>query len=160
MELQLREPAHRVSPKAPLVWCLGGFLTEALIAGAVVGAVVIWDLPVPLWLWVGYGVLAAIYLVAMPWLRWRTHRWETTDKAVYTQTGWLSRERRLAPMSRVQTVDFEQSALARAFGLASVTVTTASAQGPLHLRMLDRDVAERVVAELTHRANLETGDAT
>ena len=67
----------------------------------------------------------------MPRVRYRIHRWESTDTAVYTQTGWLSRERRIAPMSRVQTVDFEQGPIDRLLGLASVTVTTASAAGPL-----------------------------
>ena len=54
----------------------------------------------------------------MPRVRYRIHRWESTDTAVYTQTGWLSRERRIAPMSRVQTVDFEQGWIDRLLGLA------------------------------------------
>ena len=88
---------------------------------------------VPLWVWPLYAVLAIAYVVAMPRVRYRVHRWESTETAVYTQTGWLSRERRIAPMSRVQTVDFEQSAIGRLLGLASVTVTTASAAGPLRI---------------------------
>ena len=56
------------------------------------------------------------YVVAMPRVRYRIHRWESTDTAVYTQTGWLCRERRIAPMSRVQTVDFEQGAIGRLLG--------------------------------------------
>ena len=46
------------------------------------------------------------------------HRWEVTDTAVYTQTGWWTRERRIAPMSRIQTVDHAEGALERLFGLA------------------------------------------
>ena len=52
----------------------------------------------------------------------RVHRWEVTETAVHTQTGWWVRERRIAPMSRIQTVDHVEGALARLFGLASVTV--------------------------------------
>jgi membrane protein YdbS with pleckstrin-like domain len=88
------------------------------------------------------------------------HRWESTASAVYTQTGWLARERRIAPMSRVQTVDFDQSALGRLLGLATVTVTTASAAGPLQLAALQVDVALRLVDELTRRAEADQGDAT
>jgi membrane protein YdbS with pleckstrin-like domain len=63
-------------------------------------------------------------------------------------------------MSRVQTVDFDQSALGRLLGLATVTVTTASAAGPLQLAALQVDVALRLVDELTRRAEAEQGDAT
>ena len=92
--------------------------------------------------------------------RFRMHRWETTERAVYTQTGWLSRERRIAPMSRVQTVDLEQGVVARLVGLATVTVTTASAAGALRIEGLAVPVAHQLVSDLTRRADLETGDAT
>ena len=95
-----------------------------------------------------YAVLAIAYIVGMPLVRYRMHRWESTDTAVYTQTGWLSRERRIAPMSRVQTVDFEQSPLSRLLGLASVTVTTASAAGPAAIEGIDKPVADRLVEDL------------
>lgn len=115
---------------------------------------------VPLWAWPLYAVLAIAYVVGMPIVRYRIHRWESTDTAVYTQTGWLSRERRIAPMSRVQTVDLEQSAVGRLLDLASVTVTTASAAGPLHISMIDKPVADRLVDDLTRRTEAEAGDAT
>ena len=161
MELQLRDPAHQVSPKAPLLWTLGGLSGVGFLAvvGIVVGVWRDW-VTIPAWAWIAYAAVALGYLVVLPQLRYRTHRWETTDTAVYTQTGWLGRERRIAPMSRVQTVDFEQGAIARALGLASVTVTTASAAGPLSIEALDKAVAERIVAELTERADLDTEDGT
>jgi uncharacterized protein len=60
----------------------------------------------------------------------------------------------------VQTVDSEQRALMRAFRLATVTVTTASAAGPITLECLDQEVARQLVAELTEYAAREAGDAT
>ena len=63
-------------------------------------------------------------------------------------------------MSRVQTVDYQQTALGRLFGLASVTVTTASAAGPIRIDAIDKPVAERLVEDLTRRAEAEQGDAT
>ena len=56
-------------------------------------------------------------------------RWEVTDRAVYTLHGWLVREWRIAPISRVQTVDTQRGPLQQLLGLANVTVTTASARG-------------------------------
>lgn len=156
----LREPAHRVAPLAPVLW---GFSAAVPLVGLLllllVGDRAGW-FAVPDWLWPAYAVLAGGYVVAMPLVRYRVHRWESTATAVYTQTGWLSRERRIAPMSRVQTVDFDQSAVGRLLGLATVTVTTASAAGPLRLAALDVDVALRLVDELTRRAEADHGDAT
>lgn len=160
MEIQLRDPAHQVSAKAPILWTIGGLGSIAFFVALGVFVTVMGWFEVPTWAWIAYGVGALGYLVVMPTLRYRTHRWETTETAVYTQTGWLSRERRIAPMSRVQTVDFEQGAVARALGLATVTVTTASAAGPLTIIALDKPVADRIVAELTARADVESGDGT
>ena len=157
----LREPARRVSPRAPMVWAAGAvvrglFLGVALFMASVVAGL----FSMAAWAWVLYAAAAVAYAVVMPVYRSRVHRWESTDTAVYTQRGWLSRERRIAPMSRVQTVDLEQGFVSRLLGLAQVTVTTASAAGPLHIEGLDREVAERLVEELTRRTEAEPGDAT
>ena len=156
----LREPAHLVSPRAPWIWLLGAVVRSLFLGALLAGALLAWA---DSWGWallVAYGVLAIGYCVLMPLYRYRVHRWESTATAVYTQQGWLSRERRIAPMSRVQTVDLQQTAVSRLFGLANVTVTTASAAGPLRIEALDSEVAERLVEELTRRSQDETGDAT
>ena len=109
----------------------------------------------------GLSVLfAAVEIVVMPRWRYRVHRWEVTDTAVYTQSGWFNQERRIAPISRVQTVDSASGPLERRFGLANVTVTTASAAGPLRIHGLDRVTAEVLVAELTEITSHSQGDAT
>lgn len=156
--MQLREPANRVSPRAPWIWVLGAVIRSSILGAVCVVATLVWGASA--WLLLGYAVVALGYIVLMPLYRYRVHRWESTDTAVYTQSGWVTRERRIAPMSRVQTVDLHQSVLSRLFGLANVTVTTASAAGPVRIEALDREVAERLVDELTQRAAAEPGDAT
>ncbi|MBV9830060.1 MAG: PH domain-containing protein [Marmoricola sp.] len=156
----LRDPVNRVSTKAPMLWAAGACIPAVGLLAVLVAAVVLDWFAVPVWVWPVYVVLAVAYVVGMPVVRYRVHRWESTEDAVYTQTGWLSRERRIAPMSRVQTVDLEQSAVGRVLGLASVTVTTASAAGPLRIEAIDKDVADRLVADLTRRTAAEAGDAT
>jgi len=74
--------------------------------------------------------------------------------------GPLIQERRIAPLSRVQTVDIERGPLEQLFRLANVTVTTASAAGPLRIHGLDRATAEGLVAELTEVTSQSEGDAT
>ena len=117
-----------------------------------------WDNP--WWLVAGVGLAFLAYAVVVPTWRYAVHRWEVTDSAVYTQTGWWTRERRIAPMSRVQTVDYAEGAVSRLFGLAKVTVTTASSAGALTIDGLDRTVARQLVDSLTAAADSVEGDAT
>jgi membrane protein YdbS with pleckstrin-like domain len=159
----LREPAHLVSPRAVRMWTVRALLVSLVPLG----------LQVAWWLADGNGpstpqlavgaawvLLTAAYAIAMPRWRYRVHRWEATPVAIYTQTGWLSQERRVAPVSRVQTVDLHRGPLAQLFGLASVTVTTASAAGPLEIQGLELDTARALVDALTRATVAEEGDAT
>ena len=150
-----------MSPRARLMWTAQS-LIQAVVLTVVpfvlVGPMDLVD--VPWWAWVLWVLILAAYVGAVPSWRYLVHRWEVTDTAVYTQTGWWARERRIAPMSRIQTVDLVEGAVARLFGLATVTVTTASAAGALEISGLDKDVARRLVDELTVKADAVEGDAT
>ena len=160
--MQLRDPAHHVSPRAIAFWtvrAVPGWLLA--LAGQLLWLVAARDHAGPR---VGALVLTLLissaHLIVMPRWRYRVHRWEVTDDAVYTQSGWLSQERRIAPISRVQTVDIERGPLEQLFRLANVTVTTASAAGPLRIHGLDRAIAEGLVAQLTEVTSRSEGDAT
>jgi membrane protein YdbS with pleckstrin-like domain len=158
----LLEPAHRVSPQAVPFWTVSALIGDLVL---VVGALVAWLLVPGVPGWAGLVVLllalvAVAHVVLMPRIRFRVHRWEVTDTAVHTRAGWIGRETRIAPISRVQTVDSRQGALMRLFGLASITVTTASAAGPITIDCLDADVARQVVAQLTAITAATEGDAT
>jgi len=158
----LREPAHRVSPQAVPFWRVSALIGDAVVVGAVaVAYAVIPDVPgwtIVLVLMVAAAAVA--HVVLMPRIRYRVHRWEVTDTAVHTREGWIGRQTRIAPISRVQTVDSRQGALMRLFGLASITVTTASAAGPISVDCLDLDTAREVVARLTAITAAGEGDAT
>lgn len=159
--MQLREPGERVSPRARLMWALvAGVEGLVLLAAvAVTGPLTDW-LPLGWWVVGLVALLVVGYVAVVPRWRYAVHRWEVTGTAVYTQTGWWARERRIAPMSRIQTVDHVEGAVARLFGLSTVTVTTASAAGALGIEGLDREVALRLVDELTLMADSVPGDAT
>jgi membrane protein YdbS with pleckstrin-like domain len=159
---QLRPPRHRVSRRAIWFWA-----TRAAFGWLVIAAIqVSWLLLAgdrAGWRTVALlatAVLAVAHLLVMPQWRYRVHRWEATPEAMYTQSGWFNQERRIAPISRIQTVDSERGPLEQVFGLANVTVTTASAAGPLRVHGLDRDTAERLVEDLTSRTQASPGDAT
>ncbi len=158
----LRPPVNLVSPRAVRYW-----FARAAMAWAIVMAVQVvswrldWSLPpwhVPLL--VVSALVAIVHVTVMPGWRYRVHRWELTNEAVYTQTGWFTQERRIAPLSRIQTVDTERGPIGRPFGLSKVTVTTASAAAPLVIDGLDLDDAARIVLRLTEAAQSGGGEAT
>lgn len=160
LDAALRPPAHLASRRARAYWTVRALLGW-LTVGAVETAIVIGSparvaAPVA----AVTATLAVAHLIAMPQWRYRVHRWEITDAAVYIQAGWFVQERRIAPIARVQTVDTHRGPLEQMFGLANVTVTTASAKGPLKIHALDRPVAEETAAWLTQRAQAAGGDAT
>jgi membrane protein YdbS with pleckstrin-like domain len=160
---QLREPSHRVSRRAVAFWAARAAVGWLVAIAIEVLVLLVGEHHIAPWRYVALGLSAAVglaHVVIMPRWRYRVHRWETTPTAVYTQAGWFNQERRIAPVSRIQTVDIQRGPLEQLFRLANVTVTTASAAGPLEIHGLDRSTAERIVDELTTSADTVTGDAT
>lgn len=160
--VRLRPPRHRVCRKAIALWALQAAMA-VIVALAAVGVGAFWWVAARGWLvpiFMGLAVLGLCYVLAMPTWRYAVHRWETTEQAVYTAAGWISQEWRVAPMSRIQTVDTARGPLQRLLGLSSVTVTTASAAGPLSIDGLDHRVASEVVQQLTETTQATPGDAT
>ena len=136
--VSLRPPRHRVSRTAIRYWRVRALIGWLVVIAALVAWLVLDD---------GHRGLQAAALAVAP-------------QAVYTRAGWLHQESRIAPISRIQTVDSERGPLEQLFGLADVTVTTASAAGPLTIEGLDRATAERLVDDLTIAAQATRGDAT
>lgn len=160
--LRLRPPRNRVERRAIGWWTVQALVlvVPPLVALAITAVLIP---PARFWLVLALVVVAALgvpYTLVMPQWRYRVHRWETTEDAVYTAAGWLRQEWRIAPMSRIQTVDTVRGPIQQLFNLSSVTVTTASAAGPLTIDGLDREVAAALVEQLTATTQVTPGDAT
>jgi uncharacterized protein len=122
----LREPAHQVSPQAIVFWTVSALIGDALL---VLGALVAWLVVPGAPGWVGLlvlllAVVAVAHVVLMPRIRFRVHRWEVTETAVHTREGWIGRQTRIAPISRVQTVDSRQGALPPARSRSTASMPT------------------------------------
>ncbi|MEU0370272.1 PH domain-containing protein [Streptomyces sp. NPDC006283] len=160
--VRLRPPNNRLNERAVTWWRSQCLLTAAVPATVLVvlGAFIE---PARTWLLIPAAAIVAAGLVCaafFPAWWYRVHRWEVTDEAVYVRTGALWQEWRIAPMSRIQTVDTVRGPLEQAFRLATVTVTTASSKGAIRIEGLDHDVAAELAERLTRITQATAGDAT
>lgn len=71
-------------------------------------------------------VLVALFVIALPGLRYRYWRYEVAENELYTTHGVIWRVRTVIPFVRVQNTDTTQGPILRMLGLASVTVSTAA----------------------------------
>ncbi|MEU1331505.1 PH domain-containing protein [Streptomyces sp. NPDC005865] len=160
--VRLRPPRHRLDRRAVAWWRTRLLLTAAAPA-AVLGLLGALITPARFWLLLPAAAVAGAGLVAgallPPWW-YRLHRWEVTDDAVYVRTGFFWTEGRIAPMSRLQTVDTTRGPVQRMFGLSTVTVTTASAKGALQVTGLDHESAAELAERLALVTQATPGDAT
>ncbi|MDH2390313.1 PH domain-containing protein [Streptomyces sp. HNM0663] len=160
--VRLRPPANRLDRRAVTWWRVQCLLTAAVPVGVLVVLAAFIE-PAGRWLLVAAGALAVLGLAGtafFPAWWYRVHRWEVTDEAVYVRTGALWQEWRIAPMSRIQTVDTMRGPLEQAFRLATVTVTTASARGEIRIQGLDHETAADLAEQLTRITQATPGDAT
>ncbi|MDQ4037288.1 MAG: PH domain-containing protein [Actinomycetota bacterium] len=162
-----REPQWRVAPSAIGLWRVQEIIGALFYLIPAVAAAVFVPEAAPAWLVVTTDVLpwalAAFFvavILVLPRFKYAVHRWEVTADGIYTLTGWLSRTWILVPISRIQTVDVTRGPMQRMFGLASVSVRTASAQGSVEIHQLDAYTAAQVADDLSKRANLYDDDAT
>jgi hypothetical protein len=143
-------------------WTVRSAVFWVVVALAQVAILVFADQP-PGWLRITLiitGVAGVLQVIVEPQWRYRVHHWEVTEDAVFTRSGWIRQEWRVAPVSRIQTVDTKRGPLEQLFGLATVTVTTASAAGPVEIAGLGHEDAARLVDELTATTQATVGDAT
>jgi membrane protein YdbS with pleckstrin-like domain len=163
----VRDPAWQVSRGAIGLWTLQSVI-GAVFLGLAVGAFLLFvpaDVggPLPLLRWalpIAVVLYAVVSIFVRPRFKHRVYRWEITDEAAYTKTGWLSQTWTLVPISRIQTVDVTRGVLQQMFGLASVAVLTASSVGLVRIQHLEHAVAQRVAEDLAHRAEQVRDQAT
>ncbi|MFI0742144.1 PH domain-containing protein [Streptomyces sp. NPDC021100] len=163
----LRPPRHRVDPRARRWWAVQALLTVSgplllTAAALLVLSALLFPGALP---WLAPLVAVALaapalgYQLAMPAWRYRIHAWEVGEAAVYTTNGWFWQRSRIAPLSRVQTVDTTIGPLQRRYGLATVVVTTASTAGAVKISGLAETDARRMAEHVGRAARYVREDA-
>ena len=127
--------ARRVS------WLIGLTIATAAAAGASWLLLRSWPLVVA-------SVVAGLALAAFQW--WRLARWVRAwgyaerDEDLYLTRGLYFRELTVVPYGRLQLVRVEAGPIERAFGLATVSLITASVQSGARIPGLDAAEAARL----------------
>lgn len=165
--LGLEPPTNGLDPAARREFFVAALipvvvLTIVLGVAAGIALVVAAGIAGPLLVGAAAGVAAGgtVFAVVQSRIRYRMHRWEVGEHTVYSQSGWLTRTRVLVPINRIQVVDTHAGILDRTFGLASLTLSTASTAGTIYIHGLDAGLADRLAAELNLRADRGDSDAT
>ncbi|MEV4381658.1 PH domain-containing protein [Streptosporangium sp. NPDC049644] len=160
--LVLRPPRHRIERRAILMWTLNALIWGILVVSGLGIAYALLPDTRP---WLGpvlviFAVIYAVNIAVMPTWRYLVHRWEITDQAVYALNGWITREWRITPISRIQSIDTRRGPLQTMLGLATLKVTTASREGAISIAGLNAAVAEEHSHRLTEITQATPGDAT
>ena len=77
------------------------------------------------WVIIGLGIIALLWLVAVPFLKWRTTRYVITNKRVAVRRGILSKSGQDIALSKITDVSFRQSLLDRITRSGSLNIETA-----------------------------------
>jgi membrane protein YdbS with pleckstrin-like domain len=127
-------PAKRLDPRIIDVWRISEALSSLVGAGILIGTcAALWANDVMDTLWF-IGVVAIVVLLAaidvafVPRIRYIRWRYEVTEEEVDLLKGIIVHKHTVIPLVRVQHVDTKQGPIARAFGLAAVTVGTAAGE--------------------------------
>jgi len=94
----------------------------------------------------GLVVIALLWLVVWPFLRWRTTHYVFTNERVLLQRGVLARDRRDIPLSRVNDHSMTQRFSERLLGCGTLTIESAGERGQSVLSDIPR--VERVQTTL------------
>jgi membrane protein YdbS with pleckstrin-like domain len=157
----LRVPRNQMSRRAIRYWTALAVLQGMVLLGAELGVEAALGFGAGCWAVFGASAVPVLgYVLAMPRWRYRVHRWEVTEDALYTRSGWFAVRWRIAPINRIQTIDSSRSLPERVFGLANVTATTASTAGHIRIHGLDTDTADRLQSDLSLATARTAGDAT
>jgi len=103
-----------------------------------------------------YAAALVVFLVVLPPIRYMRWRYQLSEDYLDIAKGIVWRKRYTIPFIRVQNTDTRQGPILRAFGLASVTVSTAAREH--EIPGLDMETAEALRDRAAELARLARED--
>ncbi|MGI8484584.1 MAG: PH domain-containing protein [Thermomicrobiales bacterium] len=111
-----------------------------------------------------FPLVAAVGSISFSAIHWMMFRYALTDRELVIRSGVISRQERVVPLERIQSVDLEEAPLERVLGIVRVRVETAatgSSEAKIELHSLGRDDAQalrtQLVAARQHAAGAAAG---
>lgn len=160
------EPQEKLDPRIKAVWRISDTLLLTVLWACIAlpaGVVRIvsasdsfWTEPYLLVCGVLYLVSLAVFLLAVTPLRYIRWRYELRPDFLELKYGIIWRKHVVVPFIRVQNTDTKQGPVLRAFGLASVTVSTAA--GSMEIPGLQTNEADSVRDRAAEFARLARED--
>lgn len=149
-------PTQKLNPKVKNVWRINDlvWLVVLYLACALPFFIVAntapeesgWAVPVVIVETVAFIVLVVVFAFVLPPIRYARWRYDVSPEFLDIAKGIVWKKRYIIPFIRVQNTDTRQGPILRAFGLSSVTVSTAA--GAHEIPGLDSNAA----TELRDRA--------
>ncbi len=96
-------------------------------------------------------IVAAIGAMLFSFVHWMLFRYSLTDGELVIRSGVISRQERVVPFERIQSVDLDEAPLERILGLVRVRVETAASgnsEAKIELHSLGRDDAHALRGKL------------
>lgn len=130
-------PSNQLDPRIKAVWRISDatWIVVCFLICFVPFAIVAANLPDAAWprivlivVAVFYAVLLILFVAVLPPIRYVRWRYELTPDYLDIARGIVWRKRFIIPFIRVQNTDTRQGPILRAFGLSSVTVSTAAGE--------------------------------
>ena len=111
-----------------------------------------------------FPLVAAIGSILFSAIHWMMFRYALTERELVIRSGVISRQERVVPLERIQSVDLEEAPLERVLGIVRVRVETAatgSSEAKIELHSLGRDAAQALRSQLvTTRQHAAGSDVT
>ena len=105
----------------------------------------------------GLFLVAVVWFVVGPLLRWLTTTYTFTNRRFVKRSGFISKEGRTIPLNRISGVDFQIGVIDRIFGCGTLVVSDASTAGSVLLHDIPRvEEVQLQVADELHQVSTGT----
>lgn len=131
-----------------------------ILLGAAVGVAIAlfppaWQ-PLATYITIGVAVLLFLWLVFVPFLRWRTSTYTITDRRIITRKGILNKVGHDLPLRRINNVNYEKSITDRMLGCGTLVLETAAGQPLMLPDVPGVERVHRTIADLLFRDELRS----
>ena len=116
-----------------LIWPSAGLVVLGGLVGSGAAIVPVGDRPAGQIVVASLGLLAAVWVIVRPFLRWLTTTYVLTTHRLITRRGVVHRVGKDLPLIRVNDVSYDQSLVDRMFGCGTLEVETAGENGTIEL---------------------------